>query len=283
MTFRTKLPALVSLLALAACDVPLLERESEPEASAMPMARAEVEAEGAQTRDQAEPAAAPQADSSAAAEAEPIPARAQAPGAAAPVVAAVEAESRPAPPAGDPDAPPPVMSTPPTFEPIVPRDATVQTVGALPCPEGTRQTGGAHSEHSVLGTDLDMTYCIEWPMTRGSMPIRRGPAVWFHDDGTIEQQGHYLDRKRTGWWEKRHESGELEARVHYTEGEYDGGYFTWYEDGTPQSEIEWRMGKHHGVSKTWGSDGEILATKRWEDDRVVATWMYDAKGNAHRM
>lgn len=272
MTFRPHLPpVLVSLLALTACDVSLTQSEPAPEASAMPMARAEVA-----------PEAAPEV-SDGSAEAEPSPT-----GAVAAVPAAAdEPEARPRERAeaevAATDAPSPTMSTPPAFEPIVPRDATVQTVGALPCPEGTRQTGGAHAEHSVLGTDLDMTYCIEWPMARGSMPVRRGPAVWFHDDGTIEQQGHYLDRKRTGWWEKRHENGEREALVHYAEGEYDGGYFTWYEDGTPQSEIEWRAGEHHGVSKTWGSDGVILATKRWEDDQVVATWMYDAEGNAHRM
>ena len=69
----------------------------------------------------------------------------------------------------------------------------------------------------------------------------------------------------------------------YADGEHDGGYFTGYEDGTPQSEIEWRAGKHHGISKAWGSDGVILAAKRWEDDRVIEMWIYDAQGNARRM
>ncbi|MEM9459680.1 MAG: hypothetical protein AAGF11_36215 [Myxococcota bacterium] len=177
----------------------------------------------------------------------------------------------------------PTMSPPPTFELIVPRDATVQTVGALPCPAGTRQTGGAHAEHSAFSVDRRSTYCIRWPVPPGAMPVRHGPAVWFHDDGRIEQQGHYQDGDRHGLWEKRHANGRLEALVHYRDGQYDGPYFTWWDNGQPQSEIGWRAGKHHGISKTWDDAGNILVVKQYEDERVVATWIYDAQGNARRM
>lgn len=149
---------------------------------------------------------------------------------------------------------------------VAPKDAKLATV-VLPCPEHTKQ----------LRIDT-ATYCVKSPIARGGVPIKHGPAVWFHANGAIASQGLYRDDARDGVWASWDEQGRRMSVVTYGGGEYDGMYVTWWANGTRQSEIMWKAGKKHGIAKAWGDDGKLLAVTQYDHDKVVQKTVYGPDG-----
>ena len=64
---------------------------------------------------------------------------------------------------------------------------------ALRCPAGTR-VDLSRKPYTVL-------QCLKRGGGRGTIPVRHGPAIWFHKDGvTVKRAGTYLHHTKVGRW-----------------------------------------------------------------------------------
>jgi hypothetical protein len=117
------------------------------------------------------------------------------------------------------------------------------------------------------------TYCIESPVPKGHIPVKRGPAVWFHDNGKIARYGEYLDNKSTGVWISFHEDGSRDTIKGMEAGELHGLYIDFHPNGKRRSEKVFVKGKLNGLSKLWEEDGSLIVVKDYRDDKSVQTWV----------
>ncbi|MDX9719181.1 MAG: hypothetical protein RBU37_00430 [Myxococcota bacterium] len=162
-------------------------------------------------------------------------------------------------PTKEQEAPSPI----PEYVPIV-SDANLQS--QLPCPSGSTQS----VEDGAL-------VCRRPPEHKAGIPPKDGPALWFHENGSLEQQGHYQDNKRQGAWWSFRDDGSLEGYTVYGEGEYDGLYVRFYPGGQlRQNESHFSKGKLNGVAKIWNREGKLETLTVYENDKVVEQHVFPA-------
>lgn len=160
------------------------------------------------------------------------------------------------------DAPPSVDPTPePSIDHFVKPDAKIKEI-TLNCPEKTKQ--------SVMEGAV---FCIEVPVPKGFIPVKRGPAVFFHKNGQISRFGHFKDNKSTGVWLHFNEDGTRDAIKGHEAGELHGLYIDFYPNGKRMSEKVFVKGKLHGLSRMWEESGSLSMINEYKDGKTVATWV----------
>ncbi|MBC5840692.1 MAG: membrane-binding protein [Flavobacteriaceae bacterium] len=79
-------------------------------------------------------------------------------------------------------------------------------------------------------------------------------ATFHHENGQIQQQGHYLDGKLQGEWTSYDTNGNKVAIGSYSKGQKVGKWFFW---------------NNAGLSEVDYSDNRIASVKNWKKDAVV--------------
>jgi antitoxin component YwqK of YwqJK toxin-antitoxin module len=79
-------------------------------------------------------------------------------------------------------------------------------------------------------------------------------ATYYHDNGTVKQEGFYKDGKLHGKWISYNENGTKQAMGEYVDGEKSGKWFFW--NNTTLTEVDY-------------SDSRIAEVKKWSKDAVV--------------
>lgn len=77
-------------------------------------------------------------------------------------------------------------------------------------------------------------------------------ATYYHDNGQIEQQGHFKDGKLEGSWVAFDEKGNKKSIGEYANGEKTGKWFFWSD--TSLSEVDYSKSKVAGI-KSWKQEG----------------------------
>lgn len=68
--------------------------------------------------------------------------------------------------------------------------------------------------------------------------VRNGKWIFFHKNGKISAEGHYLNGRETGTWTYYHSNGQKSAEGNFVDGKQDGKWTYWYKDGKVSSENE---------------------------------------------
>tara|TARA_R110002126_G_scaffold222889_3_gene367962 strand:- start:1853 stop:2200 length:348 start_codon:yes stop_codon:yes gene_type:complete len=79
-------------------------------------------------------------------------------------------------------------------------------------------------------------------------------ATYHHENGQIQQQGHYLDGKLQGEWTSYDANGNKVAIGSYNKGQKVGKWFFW--NNSVLSEVDY-------------SDNRIASVKNWKKDAIV--------------
>jgi antitoxin component YwqK of YwqJK toxin-antitoxin module len=83
-------------------------------------------------------------------------------------------------------------------------------------------------------------------------------ATYFHANGTIAQEGTFLDKQRHGEWISYNEQGEKTAKAEYTLNAKTGKWFFW--SGEKLTEVDY---SNNAVAKvnTWVNTSAVAANK----------------------
>ena len=94
-----------------------------------------------------------------------------------------------------------------------------------------------------------------------------GKLIAWHDDGTIQCEGKYKDRKFEGKWFGWYEDGNKRCEDEYKDGKLEGKCIGWYESGTIQYEGEYKDGKQEGKWIGWYEDGTIQYEREYKNGK----------------
>ncbi|MEZ4971574.1 MAG: nicotinic acid mononucleotide adenyltransferase [Flavobacteriaceae bacterium] len=83
-------------------------------------------------------------------------------------------------------------------------------------------------------------------------------ATYFHDNGTVSQEGHFLNGKLHGEWKMYGEDGKKIAMGEYTEGKKTGKWFFW--DAKKLKEVDFEDSKIASVTE-WDNVGPLAVNK----------------------
>ena len=83
--------------------------------------------------------------------------------------------------------------------------------------------------------------------------LRNGKWTWWHQNGTVYQQGTYENGVKVGTWKVFFDDG-TKCAVEYHTG--NGTNQEWYQNGELKSEVEVVNGKKSGSYKSWYSNGQ---------------------------
>lgn len=79
-------------------------------------------------------------------------------------------------------------------------------------------------------------------------------ATYYYEDGSIEKQGYFKDKKLTGEWTQFDKKGNKIAIGHYKEGKKVGKWFMWSKDLL--TEINYKNNTIASVN-TWKQDTRV--------------------------
>lgn len=79
-------------------------------------------------------------------------------------------------------------------------------------------------------------------------------STYFHDNGTVSQEGFYKNGKVHGEWVSYNEKGDKTAIASYDEGTKTGKWFFW--NNKSLSEVDY-------------SDSRVASVKTWKEEAVV--------------
>jgi len=92
-------------------------------------------------------------------------------------------------------------------------------------------------------------------------PVKEGPFILYHPDGSKMLQGQYHNGKQTGEWTMWYTNGRIRSSDHYRDGVRDGEHISWYTNGQISTRGRYVNGKRDGVWKRWGPSG----IRNWEE------------------
>ncbi|MCM4171806.1 nicotinic acid mononucleotide adenyltransferase [Arenibacter sp. TNZ] len=84
-------------------------------------------------------------------------------------------------------------------------------------------------------------------------------ATYFHDNGVVSQEGHFLNGKLHGEWKMFGEDGKKIAMGEYTQGKKTGKWFFW--DAKMLKEVDFVDSKIANVTQ-WNGVGELAIHKQ---------------------
>jgi hypothetical protein len=79
---------------------------------------------------------------------------------------------------------------------------------AAKCPEGASLSDGRRFKTHKEGDGFELGCNV--PKGKGNIPVRHGPAVWFHKGGKVARAGQYDAHTKTGRWYRFDEQGRLQ-------------------------------------------------------------------------
>lgn len=83
-------------------------------------------------------------------------------------------------------------------------------------------------------------------------------ATYFHDNGAVSQEGHFLNGKLHGEWKMFGEDGQKIAMGEYNQGKKTGKWFFW--DDRTLKEVDFVDSKIANVTQ-WNSAGQVVVIK----------------------
>lgn len=81
----------------------------------------------------------------------------------------------------------------------------------------------------------------------------------YHDNGQLEEEGHYVNGKEEGLWKGYYENGQLEYIENYKNGVEHGESIEYYENGQIASKGQFKNGKEDGLWLSYFEDGSLRA------------------------
>lgn len=84
-------------------------------------------------------------------------------------------------------------------------------------------------------------------------------ATYFHENGEVEQTGHFLNGKLDGEWTMFNEKGDKIAMGSYEQGQKTGKWFFWKADGL--QEVDFNNNKIAAVTK-WNTAGTTVVQNK---------------------
>ncbi|MEH6679742.1 MAG: nicotinic acid mononucleotide adenyltransferase [Sediminicola sp.] len=84
-------------------------------------------------------------------------------------------------------------------------------------------------------------------------------ATYFHENGEVEQTGHFLNGKLEGKWTMFNEKGDKIAMGSYEQGQKAGKWFFWKADGL--QEVDFNNNRIATVTK-WNSTGTVVVQNK---------------------
>ncbi|KQC34495.1 MULTISPECIES: toxin-antitoxin system YwqK family antitoxin [Nonlabens] len=83
-------------------------------------------------------------------------------------------------------------------------------------------------------------------------------ATYFHEDGTIAQQGFFLNNKRHGEWISYNKEGQKTAQAEFDNGKKTGKWFIW--NGDELTEVDYQNNQIASVN-TWIDKDPVASNK----------------------
>ena len=80
---------------------------------------------------------------------------------------------------------------------------------------------------------------------------------YFGEDGTLKDEGEFVDGKKNGLWTNYYPSGKVATRGTYINDEPTGNWEYFFEDGTVSSSGAFKDGKREGLWKTLNANGTL--------------------------
>jgi hypothetical protein len=129
------------------------------------------------------------------------------------------------------------------------------------CPPGTqkRHESGTFKE----------SYCARLD-SASSRWIRHGPALRWHSNGTLFDEGSYRDGSRDGPWKTYYDNGKLEKIWNYRGGDVHGAITEWDREGQKRIEGEMDQNGYIGQWKYWNAAGVLVLIERIESQPGTA-------------
>jgi len=86
--------------------------------------------------------------------------------------------------------------------------------------------------------------------------ILQGSHIRLHLNGSVWEEGQYLNNKREGLWITRHEDGARASQGSYHQGLSEGVWTWWYADGQERARGEFRRDLREGPWQYWHANGQ---------------------------
>ncbi len=111
----------------------------------------------------------------------------------------------------------------------------------------------------------------------------RVKVSFYRDDGTLESEGFFIGKKRTGTWKYYFKDGKtLLSTEEYRDGKRNGVSYTYYVNGKTAKEAHYKDGKLHGTVKMYSRDGVLLELMTYRDGIAEGpAEIYDENGNLY--
>lgn len=129
--------------------------------------------------------------------------------------------------------------------------------------------------------------------------VKVGAFKYYFDNGTLSEEGKYIDGKREGLWKEWHKNGNVSYVGHYKEGYLVGKYESWWDNGNKYAEEQYledidkirsyeqkdstgktitRLGVLIGTCNYYFKNGVMSSREKWKNDTLVAMDVWNENG-----
>lgn len=137
---------------------------------------------------------------------------------------------------------------------------------------------GVHRSYDQSGSVVASTvYQMGVKTAEGSISASgkyEGEWTLFYTDGSVKEQGSYVEGMREGDWEFFYENGKLRQKGKYRQGKPHGRWEWFYKNGERRREEEYRRGREDGESKEFDPSGRVIAQGLYVDGLKDGLWEY---------
>lgn len=85
-------------------------------------------------------------------------------------------------------------------------------------------------------------------------------VTWFYDDGTVAEEGFYLDGLKTGTWTSFNEKGQKTAIANWARDKKDGDCYIMHDNGQVKFKVVYSNNKKV-TAYEWDESGTLLANQ----------------------
>jgi hypothetical protein len=101
-----------------------------------------------------------------------------------------------------------------------------------------------------------------------------GRSVKWYWDGQTDEEGLYLNGKKTGSWTYWYHNGQKQKEGNFLNGEKTGCWTEWYKDGQKKSEESFLHGRQHGKWTRWYENGKKESETSFMHGRKHGKWTF---------
>jgi antitoxin component YwqK of YwqJK toxin-antitoxin module len=112
------------------------------------------------------------------------------------------------------------------------------------------------------------------------MGLFEGPYRMYYENGTLKQEGQYLNNELVGAWRAYHDNGQLKEEVLFENNEENGPFVEYHANGKLAAEGSYLDGDNeHGELKIYDEEGGLLRTMMCDRGRCQTTWSAETPEN----